>query len=288
MTMPCFHPIEVPRKGFADLRVQVPCGRCVGCRLDKSQDWATRCVHEAQLHEDSCFATLTYDDEHLPRGGTLVPRDFQLFMKRLRKARASKLRFFHCGEYGETTGRPHYHALLFGVSFPDRRVCSKGDFPLYSSRELDAIWGHGRCTLGALTAQSAAYCARYVMKKVTGDLAPDHYRFVDHATGEVHDLVPEYATMSRRPGLGALWLRQYSGDVYPCDFVATKDGGQRPVPPYYDKLLKREDPIAYDVLKARRRAYADEPRQRLNSTPSRLRVREEVKKAAISTLRRKL
>ncbi|WNK14173.1 MAG: replication initiator protein [Microvirus sp.] len=286
--MPCFHPIAVPLKGYADLTVQVACSRCIGCRLDKSRDWATRCVNEAQLHEDSCFATLTYDDKHLPPGGTLVPRDFQLFMKRLRKARSSKLRFFHCGEYGETTGRPHYHALLFGVSFPDRRTCSRGDFPLYSSSELDALWGLGTCTLGALTAESAAYCARYVMKKVNGDLASSHYRVTDPATGEIHDLHPEYATMSRRPGIGALWLHKYHSDVYPCDFIATRDGGQVPVPPYYDELLRRQDPAAYEQLKQRRRNYALEPRQLKNSTPARLRVREEVKKAAISTLRRKL
>jgi len=286
--VPCYHPIEVPKRGFADLTVTVACGRCIGCRLDRSRDWATRCVHEASLHEDSCFATLTYDDEHLPPGGSLRPRDFQLFMKRLRKARSSKLRFFHCGEYGETTGRPHYHALLFGVSFPDRKLCSRADFPLFSSQELDQLWGHGQCTLGALTAESAAYCARYVMKKVTGDLAPGHYRVTDPATGEIHDLVPEYATMSRRPGLGADFLHKYLGDVYPSDFCATIDGGQRPVPPYYDKLLKRISPETFEAIKSKRLNRALEPKQRQNSTPDRLRVREEVKKAAISTLRRKL
>lgn len=286
--MPCFHPILVNKRGFTDLKVQVACGRCIGCRLDRSRDWATRCVHESKLHEDSCFATFTYDDSHLPPGGTLVLRHFQLFMKRLRKARGSGIRFFHCGEYGETSGRPHYHALLFGVSFPDRKQCSRGDFPLYSSKELDALWGLGTCTLGALTAQSAAYCARYVMKKVTGDLAPDHYRYIDPATGEVHQLAPEYATMSRRPGLGSAWLHKHLGDVYPDDFCATRDGKQVPVPVYYDKLLKRLSPTTFDEIKARRLEYAQQPRQLKNSTPARLHVRETVKKAAISTLRRKL
>ncbi|WNK12881.1 MAG: replication initiator protein [Microvirus sp.] len=286
--MPCFHPIEVSRRGYADLTVQVACGRCIGCRLDRSRDWATRCVHEAQLHEDSCFATLTYDEEHLPPGGTLVPRHFQLFMKRLRKARNSKLRFFHCGEYGETSARPHYHALLFGVSFPDKRECSRGDFPLYSSKELDKLWGHGTCTIGALTSESAAYCARYVMKKVTGELAPDHYRYVDPSTGEIYELHPEYATMSRRPGLGAAWLHRYMEDVYHGDFCALKNGSQTPVPVYYDKLLARTDPDRLERIKKLRYARAISPKQRANSTPARLAVREEVKKSAISQLRRKL
>lgn len=286
--MPCFHPIDVPKRGFADLTVTVACGRCIGCRLDRSRDWATRCVHEAQLHEDSCFATLTYEHDHLPPGGTLRPRDFQLFMKRLRKARLSKIRYFHCGEYGETSGRPHYHALLFGVTFPDRKLCSSGDFPLYSSAELDRIWGLGACKIGQVTHDSAAYCARYVMKKVTGDLAPDHYRYTDPDTGEVFDLHQEYATMSRRPGLGADWLRKFGSDVFPDDFCATRDGGQVPVPVYYDKLLGREDPAALERIKAQRLARALEPKQRQNSTPARLTVREEVKKSAISQLRRKL
>ncbi|QXP08379.1 MAG: replication initiator protein [Arizlama microvirus] len=287
--MPCYHPIEVPRRGHTDLTVQVACGRCIGCRLDKSRDWATRCVHEASLHEDSCFVTLTYSDEKLPPGGSLRPRDFTLFMKRLRKARsASRIRFFHCGEYGERTARPHYHALLFGVSFPDKRTCSKGDFPLYSSQELDKLWGHGTCTIGALTHQSAAYCARYVMKKVSGDLAPDHYRYTDPATGEVFDLHHEYATMSRRPGLGHDWVHKFMDEVYHGDFVATKDGGQVPVPVYYDNELRRTDPDRLERIKKQRFARAISPKERANSTPRRLAVREEVKKSAISQLRRKL
>lgn len=217
-----------------------------------------------------------------------MPRHYQLFMKRLRKARSSKIRFFHCGEYGETTARPHYHALLFGVSFPDQRLCSRGDFPLYSSAELDKLWGHGACTIGALTHESAAYCARYVMKKVTGDLAPDHYRYTDPKTGEVFDLHHEYATMSRRPGLGADWLHKYFDDVYPGDFVAKRDGSQAPVPVYYDKLLKRKDESSYESIKARRLSRALEPKNQQNSTPARLAVREIVKKSAISQLRRKL
>ncbi|WNK14799.1 MAG: replication initiator protein [Microvirus sp.] len=284
--MPCYHPIRIDRG--ADLSVQVACGRCIGCRLDKSRDWATRCVHEASLHDDSCFVTLTYDDKHLPPGGSLRPRDFTLFIKRLRKARNSKLRYFHCGEYGETSARPHYHALLFGVSFPDKRTCSRGDFPLYSSQELDRLWGHGTCTIGALTHQSAAYCARYVMKKVTGDLAPDHYRYTDPDTGEVHELHPEYATMSRRPGIGHAWVHKYMDEVYHGDFIATKDGGQVPVPAYYDRELGKTRPDQLERIKKQRYQRAMSPKERANSTPRRLAVREEVKKSAISQLRRKL
>lgn len=209
-------------------------------------------------------------------------------MKRLRKARSSKLRFFHCGEYGERSARPHYHALLFGVGFPDQRLCSRGDFPLYSSQELDKLWGLGACTIGALTHESAAYCARYVMKKVTGDLAPDHYRYTDPKTGEVFDLHPEYATMSRRPGLGAKFLHKYLDDVFPCDFVAKRDGSQAPVPVYYDKLLKRVQPETFEAIKSKRLQRALDPKQQANSTPARLAVREVVKKSAISQLRRKL
>ena len=128
------------RDGFLDLPVQVPCGQCIGCRLERSRQWAIRCVHEASLYDDNCFITLTYTDENLPCRGNrdcdkcdhfkekrcdglergLCKRDFQLFLKRLRKMFGKGVRYHHCGEYGEQLGRPHHHACLFNFNFPDR------------------------------------------------------------------------------------------------------------------------------------------------------------------------
>ena len=290
--MPCFHPISVNKRGFSDLHITVACGRCIGCRIDKARDWATRCIHEAQLHDESWFVTLTYDDTHLPPGASLRPKDYTDFMKRLRKAREpSKIRFLQCGEYGGRNHRPHHHALLFGVSFPDRKpVPGSADEgkPRWTSEELNRIWSNGNTDIGVVNHKTAAYCARYILKKITGDRAETHYRFVDPSTGEVFQRVPEYATMSRRPGLGHGWLRQYFSDVFPDDFIALRDGKQVPVPPYYDKQLQEVDPELFDRIKAARLAYALEPRQQKNSTPARLRVREEVATAATNLQPRKL
>ena len=136
--MPCFHPLEGywskdrnpsgkrsltfnAREAFTDKKIDVPCGRCVGCRLERSRQWAIRCVHEASLYDNNCFITLTYDSDHVPSDGSLRVEDFQNFMKRLRKSVAPRrVRFFHCGEYGERGDRPHYHAILFNLDFDDR------------------------------------------------------------------------------------------------------------------------------------------------------------------------
>lgn len=287
--MPCFHPVDVPRKGYIDLRVTVACGRCIGCRLDKARDLATRSVHEAKLHDDNCFLTLTYDTEHLPPGGTLVPRHHQLFMKRLRSHLRKPVRYVHVGEYGDSSGRAHYHDLLFGYFPSDAKpiagTAEKGK-PEWTSAELDRLWGLGHVRVGVLNSRTAAYCARYVLKKVGGDMAEAHYRFVDPATGEVFQRHPEYCRVSTKPGIGAGFLDRFFGDIFPSDFCATIEGKQVPVPPYYDKLLQRRDPELFEHIKAQRFRYAMQPRQQANSTPARLAVREEVKRAAIRDLKR--
>lgn len=280
--MPCFHPINIPKKGFVDLRQVVACGRCKGCRIDRSQAWAIRCVHEASLHEDNCFITLTYNDEHLPAGGSLQLEDFQKFMKRFRKRCGNKVSFFHCGEYGEQAmpgrqlGRPHYHALIFGADLPDKVPFKRtGHGVLYSSATLDSLWGKGFTTVGACTFETAAYCARYVMKKITGDRAVDHYQGV----------VAEYATMSRRPAIGKRWFGQFSEDVFPDDFVVVR-GTRKKVPRFYDRELKRVDESRLFTVKGER---ASRRLSRLSdSTPRRLAEREEVFEARITSLKRSL
>lgn len=278
------------------------CGQCSGCRLERSKQWAIRCVHEAQLHEVNCFITLTYRDAALPRryfrgvggfgrrvyGGTLVKKHFQDFMKRVRHSAAPEaVQYFHCGEYGETTRRPHYHALLFGVDFFDKvfyRKSADGS-SLFQSPLLEKLWGHGFCTVGALTFESAAYCARYVMKKVNGDRKADHYREFDRETGEVFDLEPEYCTMSLKRPIGKEWIGKFQGDVYPDDFVVLRGVKMKP-PRYYDRELEARDPEARAQLRVQR----EETNKRFaaNQTPARLAVREAVQLARISTLKRSL
>ena len=244
----------------------LPCGRCMGCRLERSRQWALRCEHERKLHKDSCFVTLTYDDEHLPRDGSLNYRHFQLFCKRLRK-KFGPFRFFMCGEYGDNTGRPHYHALLFGLDFRDKKPIGKD---LYESRDLSRAWSLGFASVGAATFESAAYVARYSLKKVNGDLAKDHYSRVDLETGEVYQIVPEFARMSNRPGIGAGWFHKYRECTYPRDYVISRGKKCKP-PRYYDKLLERVDSDCFDVVSCRR--AVDGYAQRWNQTDERLVIR---------------
>jgi len=229
----------------------VPCGQCIECRLRRSRDWAVRCMHEASLHEENSYITLTYADEYLPKGGTLDRRAFPLFMKRLRKE-VGAVRYFHAGEYGEENGRPHYHALLFGLRFGDERACgvSKSGFAQFASDTLSDVWSFGFHTIGAVSFESAQYVARYCVKKVTGAGAAAHYERVD-AQGVIHQLEPEYATMSRRPGIGAKWIEKYRGDVYRDDGVMAR--GHLVVPPrYYDKVEGQVDVRRLVEVKGRR------------------------------------
>lgn len=259
--MPCYHPLMAWRsakrnpsgkRGITfspsdsnNVKIELPCGQCIGCRLERSRQWAIRCIHEAQLHERNCFVTLTYDDMHLPDMGTLVPRDFQLYMKRLRKSLGDRrVRFFHCGEYGEELSRPHYHAVLFGYDFGDRRLWSTSNgVSVYRSAELERLWPFGFSTVGDVTFESAAYVARYCTKKVTGDAAKAHYQ----------GRHPEYVTMSRRPGIGAGWYAKYARDVYPSDEVVIRGGVRCRPPKFYDKLLERDAARLLSELKSERK-----------------------------------
>jgi len=242
-------------------------------------------MHELQQHELSCFLTLTYDDTPLPAGGSLVKEHFQLFMKRLRKYHGRKIRYFHCGEYGDQTGRPHYHAILFGIDFGDKELYSLNDqgHSVYQSGTLDRLWGHGLCKIGAVTFESAAYTARYILKKHSGADAEKHYRRMNPNTGEVITLQPEYVTMSRRPGIGADWYRKYKADAFPSDFVVM-NGAKMAPPRFYRKILETEDKKLFDFLKYKRIKEAKKHSD--DQTTSRLLVRQECLEARISTLKR--
>lgn len=259
-----------------DHPLSLPCGQCIGCRLERSRQWAIRCLHESQLYKENAFITLTFNQETLKKRGnpyTVRLRDFQLFMKRLRKNTGRKIRFFHCGEYGDKNRRPHYHACLFNYDFPDKKLWStQNKIRLYTSEILEATWQHqGFCTIGDVTFQSAAYVARYIMKKITGERAADHYKFIDPETGEVFDLEPEYTSMSKKPGLGKGWFEKYSSDVFPSDQIIINGKKSKP-PRYYDsqyEIVNPDDLTA--ILKTRR---SEGRKHKKNNTPERLKTRE--------------
>lgn len=240
-----------PSEGYTHQFPSVPCGQCLGCRLDWAADWALRCEKEAKLWPRNCFITLTYNDDELPIGSTtrstVSKREWQLFMKRLRKEYGDAIRFFASGEYGDKNDRAHYHALLFNHDFPDKLPwrMSRGH-QLYRSPTLERLWPYGFSTIGALSFQSANYVARYVVKKLRGSMAATQYA----------DREPPFVLMSRNPGIGAGWLAKHAGDVYPNGTIVYGEGKVRRAPRYFDKLHSREEPSEVRAAKFNRKLKA--------------------------------
>lgn len=298
--MTCYYPMSgyVQANGgwgkkppsVSPIELTVPCKKCIGCRLDYSREWAIRCVHEAQMHKENSYITLTYAPEHLPNNGSLNKRHFQLFIKKLRKYLYSKyektIRFYHCGEYGEKLKRPHYHALIFGHQFDDLELLKmQNKIPIYKSETLRKIWGKGHVSIGEVNFQSAAYVARYILKKVNGDPQAEHYENIDLDTGEIIHLQQEYVTMSRKPGIGKSWFDKYGQDIFPSDEVVllTKDGSKKyKTPKYYTDLYQHTDPEAHLQIKERRKLALEKNKK--DTTKERLAQRETIQQHKLNRL----
>lgn len=242
-------------------------------------------MHEAKMHPENCFITLTYNDESVPQNYGLDLKHWQLFMYRLRDRLAPKrIRFFACGEYGDETGRPHYHAVIFNHDFQDKVLHDKnaqGD-PLYTSELLTEIWGQGHCVIGAVDFKSAAYVARYCIKKINGPLAAPYYFRVSPIDGKTYTVRPEFAVMSRRPGIGTTWFEKFRSDIYPSGFIVVN--GVKQSPPTFYKLKLTEDEQKALKRKGRENSirFKDD-----TSTERRLAIAA-VRDARISSLKRKL
>lgn len=233
--------------GLPSTETQLPCGQCIGCRMDRSRSWAARIMNEAQLHEKNCFVTLTYNEKHIG-DGSLNKRDMQLFMKKLRKRNPDiPIRYFQCGEYGTQLGRRHHHAILFGY-YPEDAVFFRrlNGNNLYLSRTIADCWPHGLHSIGELTVDSAMYVAKYVTKKITGKDAEEHYQ----------GKKPEFVTMSLKPGIGKEFYNTFKGDIYNHDkMVISNDFITRP-PKYYDRMHELHFPDEFAAIKAKRRDFA--------------------------------
>lgn len=242
----------------------VPCGSCIGCRIDYAKQWADRCMLEAKYHEENYFLTLTYDNDHLDtitrhytdsKTGeyctmlSLNKRDVQLWHKNLRKKldadQRPRIRFFTCGEYGspENTARPHLHEICFGLHLDDLKFYkyNKLNQPLWTSEYLNEIWKKGFVIVGQVTWESCAYVSRYVMKKQKGE-GSEIYR--------EHNIEPPFVLMSRKPGIG----RQYYEDNSMFDYryipFSTSDGSRKIYPgKYYKSLLANDDPAKFEYLR---------------------------------------
>ena len=306
--MTCFHPKEAARlPGEKPLvykkgrrpnplaagweALSLPCGQCQGCRIDHSKQMAVRAVHESLMHEENSFLTLTYSPENVPWGGSLVPAHHTLFMKkfresfafkklnpetnRLKKYYEKKIRYYMCGEYGENFSRPHFHYLIFGHAFYDDRYAwtTHNGHQYYRSPSLEKLWPWGYSTIGDVNWETAAYTARYVLKKFTGPRAEDHYTRNFELYNTETRLEPEFARMSLKPGIGADWFHQYGySDIYDSgDFVVIK-GKKFKTPRYYDKLLGEPDELHVHNIKQGRKDKA--ARNAADQTPARLDARE--------------
>ena len=305
--------IEYKRKEYAKL---IPCKQCIGCRLDYSKDWATRIMLEAMQHDkmENWFITLTYNDEHLPEnecfeidtktgeiigdkiGPSLKPNDLTLFMKRLRehwkrKYNVEGIRFFGCGEYGGKTQRPHYHICVMGLPIKKEELelykYNKMGQPIFMCWEIEQIWGKGYAPIGGVSWESAAYVARYMLKKQKGPAAKDYY-------GR-QAKIPEFTRMSRRPGLAQEYYTINKDKIYKNDEIILPGKKARTVKPpkYYDKLYDLENPEEFKKIKderERKAELAEKNRKRLCSLSSRERMehaeRVQVQKALL--LRRNL
>lgn len=281
-------------KGDVVQWLHLPCGVCEGCRLERSRQWALRCVHEASLYERNCFITLTYNNEHLTEFNNLCYSDFQLFMKRLRKKfQPIKIRFFMCGEYGDKGDRPHYHACLFNIDFNDRVYfkTSKSGSKIYTSKTLDNLWcdrngdSIGYATVGDVNFDSAGYVARYIMKKRLGRNSERFYDEINLETGEVNRRTKEFNKMSLKPGIGSGFYDRWRSDMFPKDIAVVNGKATKP-PKYYFKKLKESNPEMYEEIGFMRHGRALKSSE--DNTEERLLVKEQVLKARSKLLIREM
>lgn len=240
-------------QGFPNTKTELPCGQCIGCRIDHSRMWASRIVNEASLYPWNCFLTLTYKDDSWSLNKDDMPRFMDtLREKRRRKCKAegvpfSPIRFFQCGEYGELFARPHHHVILFNYFPQDSRYfkLSKGN-KIFLSEEIAEAWPHGLHSVQSMSYDAAAYCSKYILKKINGDPAADHYQ----------GRQPEFVTMSRRPGIGKAWYDKYKNDVYNLDKIVLDNEHIFRPPRYYDELYEGDCPDHLRELKRKRRKAA--------------------------------
>lgn len=319
--------INHPDRGIVEAKAMpIKCDQCIGCRLDYSREWATRCMLELPYHDSSWFVTLTYDDFHLDNGVTikgesdepsltyysdpstgeafpaysLRMRDYQKFMKRLRKSfyrtdedeELIPIRHYSCGEYGSTTHRPHYHGILFGLQLDDLVYYKTNELgqKLYNSPSLQRAWSDdfgpiGYAVIAEVTWESCAYVARYILKKQKGEGAKIYTNF---------NISPEFTCMSKRPGIGKQYLLDHP-DIYKWDQIniPTAKGGLKVRPPkYYDRVFDDIAPERLEEVKANRQVVAEAiaaAKMAQTSLPylEMLAVEEANRKAKAKVLRRK-
>lgn len=286
----CYYPLRVLKDSDNNILFtnegtpSLPCGQCIGCRLNHAEGWAIRMTHEAQLHQENSFLTLTYADQHLPVHGNLDYRAVTLFIKRLNKALSKtpyhkKTKYYLVGEYGDNFSRPHYHVILFGFDFSykirykgteNEKILwrTKDEHKYYTSTFLNDLWEKGHCEIGDVNYNTCMYVAKYVTKKINGKNADSHYKRID-INGEIINVEREKSQMSRREAIGKKWLENFWSDVYPEDSVI-HEARRLKVPRYYDKWLEKNNPSLFEQIKIHRENSMLELKQRTQTDLTRI------------------
>lgn len=273
------------KKIISKNNLSIPCGNCIGCRLERSRQWGIRIMHEASLYKENAFVTLTFSPEYLDKmckkcegGYSLDKKHVQDFVKRLRRRfEDRKIRVFYCGEYGGKHQRPHYHLCLFNCDFKDKYEWTIiNGYKYYRSPLLEELWPYGMSMFSDVTFESGAYVARYCTKKINGKMAESHYK----------GRLPEFCQASLKPGLGADWLNKFGEtDVFPHDEVIVRGVKCKP-PRFYDKMLEKIDPEQLEFNRQKRLKRAKE--HLADSTFERLKDREKCQELRMKLLLRKL
>lgn len=261
--------------------IRLPCGGCIGCRLERSKIWSLRCRHEASCWTHNVFLTLTYDDKSIPWHGSLSGSEPRLFIRYLRRRLSGAeeapdgsgrrpIRYFGCGEYGSQRGRAHYHLLLFNVQFTDVSRYGKDTF---TSSLVSELWKQGSHLIGSLTPASASYVSGYALKKVRGWDRERVYGIYDETTGEFLERKPEFAMMSLKPPIGFYWYEKYKRELRNGFVIA--DGERVAIPRLYRDKLAVDDPALHEEMCWRKYSQAKsfDPADR---SEERLAVREYV------------
>lgn len=259
---------NIVRPGSRAIRsfIEIPCGRCIGCRIDYSKQWADRCLLEMKKYKSNYFITLTYDDEHVPKNNpkiltnskgesytafkagefnSLFKRDLQLFFKRLRKKTGQNIRYYCCGEYGDNTFRPHYHCIIFNLELNDLIPNGKNEFNdiYYNSKTIEDCWKLGFSGVAKASWETCAYTARYVMKKLKGGASIEY---------ELVGIEPPFVTMSRKPGIAKDYYDSNKEKIFEYSNIRIgTENGSHSIKPirYFKKLYEIDEPIKFKELK---------------------------------------
>lgn len=238
--------------------IQVSCGKCIGCLKTKRLNWAIRCMNEASSHTRNCVLNLTFNDKNLPENRSLSQDFIVKFIKKLRdNLYPNKIRYFVAGEYGKQRNRPHYHMLVFGYDFMDKYLWLINDHGTrqYRSNHLEQIWTYGYSTIGEVNMGSCQYIAGYLYKKLHHTEEQEnnkYYELTDPNTGQIYNVMFEFATMSRNPGIGNDWYYRIGHKDCKKDYLVN-NGHKIGVPRYYRELMKITDNKTYERNKRKRR-----------------------------------